>query len=89
MLRGIRHCSEAVEDFLDLVEKHMLVAVPDDRWPMDKVCTELARISKRCENDDAYWHWDKPRSNRNYGNFPPEFDDEEVYFYFTTRPAIC
>ncbi|UPK91572.1 hypothetical protein LCI18_002507 [Fusarium solani-melongenae] len=88
MLHGSRHGSEAVDDFLDLVEEHMLVAVPDGRWPMDKVYTELARILQRCEHDDPYWQWDKSRSIHNDDNFPPEFNDQ-VYLFFPTELTTC
>ncbi|WAO87251.1 Protein kinase domain-containing protein [Fusarium falciforme] len=80
MLHAIRHCSEAMDDFLDLVEEHMLVAVPDGRWPMDRVCTELAKILERCEDNDVYWHWEKSRPIHSDDNFPPEFNEQSTQY---------
>ncbi|RSL56406.1 hypothetical protein CEP54_008831 [Fusarium duplospermum] len=81
MLHGNQHCSQAMHDFLDLVENHMLVPTPSGRWPMDKVCAELGEILRGCKDNDRYCHRGDPRRNSDDDNFPPEFDDERSKEY--------
>ncbi|KAL2277521.1 hypothetical protein FJTKL_15437 [Diaporthe vaccinii] len=38
-LRGLEHCSAALSDFLDLIQEHMLVINPDERWGSKKPLT--------------------------------------------------
>ncbi|RSL76302.1 hypothetical protein CEP51_010085 [Fusarium floridanum] len=89
MLHGNQFCSQAMHDFLDLVENHMLVPVPNDRYSMDQVCAELTQISRDCQRND-YCHGGDPRLLSNNDGFPPEFTKQSTdynLFQKMTNPA--
>ncbi|RTE68881.1 hypothetical protein BHE90_016738 [Fusarium euwallaceae] len=90
MLHGNQFCSQAMHDFLDLVENHMLVLTPTSRWPMDKVCAELGEILKGCQDNDRYCYGGDPRPLSNDDSFPPEFTEQSkqyAKFHKTTNSA--
>lgn len=86
MLHGKQHCSRALHDFLDLVEKRMLAPLPNDRCSMAQVDAELTKILNDCQ-DDQKCHVGDPRLISNNENFPPKFT-KQVYYSFTTRRII-
>lgn len=54
-LRGLEHCSAALSDFLDLIQKHMLVINPDERWGSKKVLWRLKQILNQKSNPEEYY----------------------------------
>ncbi|KAH7174220.1 kinase-like domain-containing protein [Fusarium flagelliforme] len=53
-LRGHECCSEALNRFLDLIERHMLIARPEDRCSMLQVTTTMADILSTAQSSPAY-----------------------------------
>ncbi|KAL2689151.1 hypothetical protein Neosp_003203 [[Neocosmospora] mangrovei] len=81
MLHKNPYCSEAMDHFLNLIEEHMLVPMPEGRYSMDQVCTELTKISLRCQSDDGYCYVDSvddPGCPSKDDEFPPEFTNEQA-----------
>ncbi|KAK0763518.1 hypothetical protein N5P37_002895 [Trichoderma harzianum] len=54
MLHKHEHCSDAIHDFLSLIDHYMLVPLPNNRYPMNKVRDELQIIASKCEEDSNY-----------------------------------
>ncbi|KAH6869265.1 kinase-like domain-containing protein [Thelonectria olida] len=67
MLRGDNNCSEALQEFLTLVEGHMLVPEQGDRCCMDHVLRTLEAISSKC----GYCCVGKPKPRDGDAQFPP------------------
>ncbi|KAI1878297.1 uncharacterized protein JN550_000479 [Neoarthrinium moseri] len=53
-LRGLEQCSEAIQDFLNLIEIHMLVPVIHMRADMRNVQRRLKIMADRCNGSDNY-----------------------------------
>lgn len=60
MLHKHEHCSDAIHDFLSLIDHHMLVPLPKSRYPMNKVRDELQIIAFKCEEDSNYCQLGNP-----------------------------
>lgn len=54
MLHKHEHCSQAIHDFLSLIDHHMLVPLPDDRYSMNQVRDELQIIASKSRRDSNY-----------------------------------
>src|SRR5579859_5888825 len=61
MLHQHPHCTDFLHDFLDLVEKDMLVANTTDRIDAVGCVSRLEDMTTRCRNDSRYWSQPKPR----------------------------
>ncbi|KAI1743122.1 kinase-like domain-containing protein [Xylaria scruposa] len=93
LLHGASRCSEAIHDFLDLIEKYMIVINPEKRGTMDQVERELGEIVKRC-SEAGYCHSGTPRSSPNkesYSQKPNEKPATQFDTYstaeYTNSPA--
>ncbi|KAI0857713.1 kinase-like domain-containing protein [Xylaria cubensis] len=53
-LREHPRCSHYLHEFLDLIQKHMLVANQNERGKCDHIKNELGMISTQCHNSDDY-----------------------------------
>ncbi|ETS03201.1 kinase-like protein [Trichoderma reesei RUT C-30] len=65
MLHRNEHCSNAMHDFLSLIENHMLVPLPSKRYAMSQVRDALGRIATKCQRDDDYCYKGNPE--RSFG----------------------
>ncbi|KAF2999572.1 hypothetical protein E8E14_003926 [Neopestalotiopsis sp. 37M] len=54
-LRKRPHCSNYINDFLELIESHMLEPEPKTRWECSQVVKRLEVISQTCRVDTSYW----------------------------------
>ncbi|KAI0543890.1 kinase-like domain-containing protein [Xylaria curta] len=89
LLHGARHCSEAIHDFLDLIEKYMIVINPEKRWTIDQVGGELDEIVKRC-SEAGYCHSGAPRlspKKESYSQRPNEKPAIQFNEYSTAEPT--
>lgn len=78
-LRQHQHCSQAIHDFLNLIETHMLVPNPKHRWKIPEICQELGRISTRCGSDETYCLKGLPHSLPRFKKeFPPLYTATQV-----------
>ncbi|KAI0469248.1 kinase-like domain-containing protein [Xylaria cf. heliscus] len=76
LLRSSNRCSEALHDFLNLVQHRMLLANPRDRDSMDQIRTELHRILQKSSND-SYCLQGRPRSGQHDDASPLEQSGNE------------
>ena len=60
MLHRNEHCSNAMHDFLALIETHMLVPSPGKRYAMSEVRDTLRQIAIKCQRDDDYCYKGSP-----------------------------
>ncbi|OTA01490.1 hypothetical protein A9Z42_0018170 [Trichoderma parareesei] len=60
MLHRNEHCSDAMHDFLSLIENHMLVPLPSKRYAMSQVRDALGRIATKCQTDNDYCYKGSP-----------------------------
>ncbi|QYS92816.1 Protein kinase domain-containing protein [Trichoderma simmonsii] len=54
ILHKHEHCSQAIHDFLSLIDHHMLAPLPNDRYSMNQVRDELHMIASKCRRDSNY-----------------------------------
>lgn len=54
-LRQRPDCSNYINDFLELIESHMLEPEPRNRWDSCQVVRRLEAISQVCRTDTSYW----------------------------------
>jgi serine/threonine protein kinase len=57
-------CSDYIHDFLELIEQHMLVADPKNKWTAAEVSHRLNEHNNRCQDNDQYYRVENPWTGR-------------------------
>ncbi|KAG6367138.1 hypothetical protein INS49_001321 [Diaporthe citri] len=79
-LHGQNNCSDALHDFWDVIQEHMLVHRPGTRWPIQEVLERLATILTQSRQDGSvteYCHVGRPWVTSLASNFPSLWDEDE------------
>ncbi|KAH6953784.1 kinase-like domain-containing protein [Ilyonectria sp. MPI-CAGE-AT-0026] len=76
MLRRNEHCSEAMDDFLNLIEDCMLVAHHKDRSLMHGVLRGLTDILSQCKTNRDYFFQSNPSPGLPSECLPPLYDEK-------------
>lgn len=73
-------CSDALHDFLDVLQEHMLLPNPKSRWSIEKLLKRLTAILHKSRQHGVvteYCRMGKPWATGQADQFPPIWDDEK------------